>query len=137
MSEIQSIIDWLVTYPKFAETFDVAREGTGQLIDYLGTEIIETTYFVRVGQKERRRNDYLLQVSKPFLTMLQRKENADFLVDLQKWVSEQSVNGLVPKLGNIGRQRTWVDAQEFVENVASDETAIYQVQMHIEYSVMQ
>lgn len=137
MSEIQSIIDWLMTYPKFVETFDVAKEGTGQLIDYLGTEILETQYFLRIGQKEKRRNDYILQVSKPFLTILQRKENADFLVDLQKWVSEQSVKDLVPRLGNNGRQRAWVDAQEFVENEASDETAIYQVQMHIEYNVLQ
>ena len=135
MSEITQIINWLKTFPDFVKTFDVSREGTGQLIDFLGTEIIETVPFVRKGYIERRRNDYVLQVRKPFLAMLQRKQNADFLVRLQKWVAAQSNAGSVPQLGNHGRQKAWVDAQQFVEMEGSDESAIYQVQMHIEYSV--
>lgn len=135
MSEITNIINWLKTFPDFVKTFDVSREGSGQLIDFLGTEIIETITFVRVGYVERRRNDYVLQVQKPFLQLLQRKQNADFLVKLQKWVASQSNAGLVPQLGNHGRQKAWVDAQQYVEMEGNDETALYQVQMHIEYSV--
>ena len=137
MSEIQSIIDWLETFPKFKKTFDVTKEGTDQLIDFLGTEILDTQYYVRVGQKERRRNDYVLEVAKPMLKLLQRKQNADFLVDLQKWVSDQSVKGLVPVLGNHGRQKAWVDAQQYIELDESNEVGLYQVQLHIEYTTLE
>ena len=137
MSEIESIIKWLTSYPDFSATFDVSREGTGQLIDFLGTEILETNFFVRIGYVERRRNDYILEVRKPFLELLQRKRNADFLSNLQKWVASQSNLGHVPLLGNHGRQKAWVDAQQYVDMDDSDETALYQVQMHIEYSVFE
>lgn len=133
---IQDLIDWLVKYPEFDKVFDVSKEGTQQLIDFLGTDTVEVRNYVRNGSRRTLRDDYVLQVSRPFLQMIERKENADFLMNFQKWVDQQSNDGKVPLLGNHGRQRTWVDAQQYVENELSTETAIYQVRLHIQYEVI-
>ncbi len=136
MSEIQDIIDWLQTYAGFTDVFDISRQGTSQLIDFLGTETLDVVPYVRSGSKRNLRNDYLLNVSKPFLRLAERKENADFLVAFQKWVDTESFSNRVPLLGNHGRQRTWVDAQQFVVNDINTETAVYQIRLHISYEVV-
>lgn len=136
MGEIQDIINWLTTYEGFTSVFDVSKQGTGQLIDFLGTETLEVIPYVRQGSRRRLRNDYLLNVSKPFLQLAERKDNADFLVAFQKWVDTESFSNRVPELGNHGRQRTWVDAQQFVVNDTDTETAVYQIRLHISYEVV-
>lgn len=133
---IQDIIDWLVTYDEFNEIFDVSSDNASQVIDFLGTETISITNYIRIGYKRVLRDDYLLQVSKPFLKLLERKANTDFLIGLQKWVDNQNILGLVPKIGNHGKQRAWVDAQQFLTNNVEEEVAVYQVRLHIQYEVI-
>lgn len=136
-SVIQSIITWLQTYTGFTDVFDVSSRNTNQLIDFLGTETLEVIPYVRQGSKRILRNDYLLNVSKPFLQLAERKDNADFLVAFQKWVDTESFNNRVPLMGNHGRQRTWVDAQQFVVSDKDTEMAVYQIRLHISYEVVE
>lgn len=136
-SVIQSIITWLQTYAGFTDVFDVSSRNTNQLIDFLGTETLDVIPYVRQGSKRILRNDYLLNVSKPFLQLAERKDNADFLVAFQKWVDAESFNNRVPLMGNHGRQRTWVDAQQFVVSDKDTEMAVYQIRLHISYEVVE
>jgi len=116
--------------------FDVTRASKdGQLIDFKGTTELDKTSFFSGKSITTFVNDYILQVDKPFLTMINRKANSEFLVDLQKWVRANSLG--CPKLGNHGRQKVYVDAQEFLGNDTNTEIATYQVQLHIEYKIFE
>lgn len=136
-TDIDSIISWLRSYEKFDKVFDVSKNSEGALIDFSGTSEISKVLFKRGKSITKYVNDYILQVEKPFLTILQRKSNAEFLTDLQKWVRQQSKDNLVPLLGNHGNQKTYVDAQQFVGDDANREVATYQVMLHIEYKIFE
>ncbi len=134
--EIDSIIDWLKTYPEFVKMFDVSKlNDNGQLIDFVGTTTVSENKFLSGTSISEYANDYILQVEKSFISVLARKQNAEFLTNFQKWVREQSRLDLVPQLGNHGKQNTYVDAQQFVGNDTNREVAIYQVMLHIEYKI--
>lgn len=134
--EIQAIINWLTTYPRFAKMFDITKASKdGQLIDFKGTTEIDVNKFLRGKSVTTYVNDYILQVEKPFLTMLNRKDNSEFLTDFQKWVRANAY--ACPQLGNHGYQKVFVDAQEFLGSDENKESAMYQVMLHIEYKIFE
>ena len=135
-TDIESLISWLSTNPAFVTQFDVTRDNAEQLIDFVGTDLIQSVSYIRHGSKTILRNNYILQVERPYLKLVNRKENSDFLSGFVDWVADQSERGLVPRFGNYGKQKAWVDSQEFLDIDESRKTGIYQLQLHIEYAVL-
>lgn len=60
--------------------------------------------------------------------------NADWLMDFQRWVQDQSVRGLAPSFGNYDTANERIKAENGVLYAADGEgTATYMVQLSIQY----
>lgn len=60
-------------------------------------------------------------------------ENADWVMDFQEWVQEQSVTGMAPVFGDVPREEK-ITAQNGVLYDADEEgTAMYMVQLSVEF----
>ena len=60
--------------------------------------------------------------------------NADWLMDFQRWVQDQSVRGLAPSFGNYDIANERIKAENGVLYAADEEgTATYMVQLSIQY----
>lgn len=63
--------------------------------------------------------------------------NADWLLDFQRWVQEQSVRGLAPKFGNTDTRNESVKAENGMLYESDEEgTATYMVQLSVQYKIL-
>lgn len=141
MSDLEKLRKWIATYPNFdilgrfqVDFTDKAVPGNAGLFptglveverreDILGNVTIENQYNFGI---------YCVFEKSPG-DDIGATINADWVMDFQKWVQEQSVRKLVPKFGNTDDKET-AQAQNGVLYDPQDEgAAVYMVQLNIRY----
>ena len=109
MKELEKLRQWLLTFP------GLGRELT---VDYLGAGPGSTGLFPAGLEETSRREDLLgnVQVACRYQFTLYRRmapgqDSAQWFLDFQNWVQQQSVAGLAPRFGDVPDEE-WLLAQK-------------------------
>lgn len=139
MTDLEKLRQWISTYP----AFDILSEFG---VDYIDQAMPHNGGIFPSGLLEVRRKEDVLgnvrvlnQYNFGLYTVFQKPEgddteaaiNADWVMDFQGWVQEQSVRGLLPRFGN-GNKET-AKAQNGVLMHTGEGVAVYMVQLNIQY----
>ena len=138
MSDLEKVRNWLLTYPKIDRI-----QGLG--VDYYSEQpnngSIDPSGLVEISRKtdiignttvENQYNFALYFVlAKSPEDDKGATENADWLLDLQKWIQEQSIRKKAPIFGDDPKTET-ISAQNGKVDAADEEgTGVYSVQLSI------
>lgn len=142
MTDLEKMRSWLAQYPRFSilEQFQV---------DYIDRVMPNNGGLFPSGLVEVERREDILgnvtvtnQYNFGIYCVFQKTAgddagaaiNADWVMDFQKWVQEQSVRGLAPKFGNT-EDKEIICAQNGVLYDVEDGsgTSVYMVQMSVQY----
>ena len=141
MSDLDKIRKWLLTYPEigrlqglnidyYSEQPDNSSIAPSGLVEISRTEDILGNVTV---QNQYNFGLYFVMIKAPE-DDVGATENADWLMEFQRWVQEQSIRRLVPVFGDDPRSET-VKAQNGVNEYADREgTGIYVVQLSINFT---
>ena len=102
MTDLEKLQQWLLTYPGWKDTL---------LVDFTEAEPGNSGLFPNGLEEISRREDVLgnLQIACRYRFMLYRRTagradntaNAQWLLDFQNWVQQQSLAGLTPRFGDV------------------------------------
>ena len=140
MTDLEKVRQWLGTYPGVAaalefevDYFDVAPTSNsiapGGLVeisrkeDILGNVTVENQYNFAL---------YFVMLKAPG-DDAGAKLNADLLLDLQRWVQEQSVRRLIPTFGDDPRSERVKAQNGAIIEASSEGVALYMVQLSIQF----
>ena len=141
MSALEKIRVWLLTYPEIGRL-------QGLRVDYYTTQpdngSIDPSGLVEIFRKEDVLGNVTVENQCNFaLYFVLAKspeddvgstDNADWLLDLQNWIQEQSIRRRVPTFGDIPRTET-ITAQNGKVDAADEEgTGIYSVQLSVNFT---
>ena len=141
MSDLDKIRKWLLTYPQigrlqglnidyYSEQPDNSSIAPSGLVEISRTEDILGNVTV---QNQYNFGLYFVMIKAPE-DDAGATENADWLMEFQKWVQEQSIRRLAPVFGDDPRSET-IKAQNGVNEYADQEgTGIYAVQLSINFT---
>ncbi len=141
MSELSTIRQWLATFPGNGRLASLqvdylsAEPGSGSIApsglveisrrtDILGTTIVENQYnfgLYYVFAKSTHDDDGAT-------------ENADWLMDLQEWIQEQSVLNKAPRFGDEPLEERIQAQNGSVYGADEEGTAIYMVQLSVNFT---
>lgn len=140
MSALEKIKNWLLTYPEIERL-----QGLG--VDYYSQQpdngSIDPSGLVEISRKTDIIGNVTVENQYNFaLYFVLAKapednegatQNANWLLDLQNWIQEQSVGRRIPSFGDVPEDET-VSAQNGKVDSADEEgTAIYSVQLSINF----
>ena len=141
MSALEKIRKWLLTYPQIGRL-------QGLRVDYYTTQpdngSIDPSGLVEISRKEDILGNVTVENQYNFaLYFVLAKspeddegstDNADWLLDLQRWIQEQSIRRQAPTFGDIPRAET-ISAQNGKVEAADEEgTGIYSVQLSVNFT---
>ena len=141
MNDLEKIREWISTYPGTSKLRDLkvdyySQDPNNGSIDPSGlVEISRTEDILGNTTVENRYNFalYYVFVKDPG-DDTGATENADWIMEFQRWVQEQSILHLVPTFGDEPRKET-IKAQNGALYAADEEgTAIYTVQLSINFT---
>ncbi len=141
MSDLEKIRQWLLTYP-----------GIGRLqglkVDYYSAQpdngSIDPSGLIEISRKEDILGNTTVENQYNFaLYFVLAKapeddegavENADWLMDFQRWIQEQSIRRLAPFFGDEPKSETIKAQNGKVEAADEEGTGIYMVQLSINFT---
>lgn len=141
MSDLEKIRQWLLTYP-----------GIGRLqglkVDYYSAQpdngSIDPSGLIEISRKEDILGNTTVENQYNFaLYFVLAKapeddegavENADWIMDFQRWVQEQSIRRLAPTFGDEPKSETIKAQNGKVEAADEEGTGIYMVQLSINFT---
>lgn len=141
MSALEKVRNWLLTYPKIARI-----QGLG--VDYYAATpnngSIDPSGLVEISRKEdilgnttvENQYNFVLYfvLAKPPEDNEGATDNADWLLDLQQWIQEQSIRRQAPTFGDVPSAET-ISAQNGKVDAADEEgTGVYSVQLSINFT---
>lgn len=141
MSDLEKVRNWLLSYPKIERL-----QGLG--VDYYAAQpnsgSIDPSGLVEISRKSDIVGNIIVENQFNFaLYFILAKspeddvgatENADWLLDLQKWIQEQSILRQAPTFGDVPETET-ISAQNGKVDAADEEgTAVYSVQLSINFT---
>ena len=141
MNDLEKIREWISTYPGTSKLRDLkvdyySQDPNNGSIDPSGlVEISRTEDILGNTTVENQYNFalYYVFVKDPG-DDTGAAENADWIMEFQRWVQEQSIRHLVPTFGDEPRKET-IKAQNGALYAADEEgTAIYTVQLSINFT---
>lgn len=141
MSDLEKIRNWLHQYPEinrigvlrvdyYSEQPDNGSIDPSGLVeisrksDILGNVTVENQYNFGL---------YFVLAKSPE-DDVGAKENADWLLDFQRWVQEQSIRRNVPVFGDVSESETITAQNGKVEAADEEGTGIYSVQLSITFT---
>lgn len=142
MSALEKIREWLKTYPKISQTMDLK-------VDYYSAQpdnsSIAPSGLVEINRKEDVLGNVTVQnqynfslffvMAKPVDDDKTAAENADWLIDLQEWIQEQSILRKVPTFGDDPKTETVKAQNGSNEYVTQDgTTGVYTVLLSINFT---
>lgn len=141
MSDLEKIRNWLHQYP------DINRIGTLR-VDYYTEQpdngSIDPSGLVEISRKsdilgnvtvDNQYNFGLYFVlAKSPEDDVGAKENADWLLDFQRWIQEQSIRRNVPVFGDVPESETITAQNGKVEAADEEGTGIYSVQLSVTFT---
>lgn len=141
MSDLEKVRDWLLSYPKIERLqglgvdYYSAQPNNGSIDPSGLVEISRTTDIIGNTTVKNQYNFALYFVlAKSPEDDVGATENADWLLDLQKWIQEQSVRKQAPIFGDDPKTET-ISAQNGKVDAADEEgTGVYSVQLSIEFT---
>lgn len=140
MNALETVRDWLTTFPRFNVLTDFQVDytdkvpGTGSILpdglvevsrrqDIVGNVTVTNQYnFGLYCVFEKAPNDDVGAA-----------ENADWIVDLQEWVQEQSVTGAAPVFGDDPREERITAQNGTLMETNEEGTGVYVVQMSVRF----
>ena len=141
MSALEKVRNWLLSYPKIGRL-------QGLRVDYYSAEpdngSIDPSGLVEISRKPDILGNVAVENQCNFaLYFVLAKspeddegatDNADWLLDLQQWIQEQSIRRQVPIFGDVPETET-ISAQNGKVDAADEEgTGIYSVQLSINFT---
>lgn len=140
MSALKTIRDWLATFPGYTRLQSLR-------VDYLAAEpdngSIAPSGLIEISRKENIFGDVIVEKQYNFgLYYIFTKateddegstENADWIIDLQEWVLEQSILGQAPTFGDDPKNEKIKAQNGTIYGATDDGTAIYMVQLSINF----
>lgn len=141
MTDLDKIKNWIATYPRFEALNSFQIDYTDQIPFNAG---LFPSGLVEFSRKETITGDIIISNQYNFgLYCVFTKSpndpvgsqyNADWLLDFQKWVQEQSVHRQAPTFGNIDQFQERIQAQNGVLYEANEEgTAVYMVTLSVQF----
>lgn len=140
MSALKTIREWLKTFPGYSRLQSMR-------VDYLAAEpdsgSIAPSGLIEVSRKENIFGDITVVKQYNFgLYYVFAKatedddgstENADWIIDLQEWVLEQSILGKAPTFGDEPKEEKIKAQNGTIYGATEEGTAIYMVQLSVEF----
>lgn len=141
MSDLEKVRNWLLSYPKIDRIqglgvdYYSAQPNNGSIDPSGLVEISRTTDIIGNTTVRNQYNFALYFVlAKSPEDNVGATENADWLLDLQKWIQEQSIRKQAPIFGDEPKTET-ISAQNGKVDAADEEgTGVYSVQLSIEFT---
>lgn len=140
MSALKKIRDWLETFPgnERLESLRVdyvsADPGSGSIAPSGLVEISRTEDILGNITVENQYNFGLYYVlAKATDDDKGSTQNADWLMDLQEWVQEQSITGAAPKFGDEPAAERILAQNGSIYGADEEGTAIYMVQLSVNF----
>lgn len=141
MSDLEKIRNWLSTYPGMSRLHDLridyyeANPDNGNIAPSGLVEVSRTEDILGNVTVENQYNFGLYYVlTKAADDDVGATENADWVMEFQKWVQEQSIRHLTPTFGDEPSKET-IKAQNGELYAADEEgTAIYLIQLSINFT---
>ena len=141
MSDLEKIRNWLRTYPAI-DRLQKLR------VDYYSTQpdngSIDPAGLVEISRNEdilgnvTVKNQYNFALYFSFAKSPEddegATENANWLLNLQNWIQEQSIRRLVPTFGDVPETETIVAQNGGVDSADEEGTAIYTVQLSVTFT---
>lgn len=142
-TDLQRLRDWLATYPGYDILGSFRVDYTDQVPANGGLYpegLVEISRSEDILGNVTVRSQYnfglFFVLPKAPGDDLGAQLNADWLMDFQRWVQEQSVRGLAPTFGNTEQRAETMKAQNGVlDNAADEGTAIYVVVLAAEFKM--
>lgn len=141
MSDLEKVRNWLLSYPKIDRLqglgvdYYSAQPNNGSIDPSGLVEISRTTDIIGNTTVKNQYNFALYFVlAKSPEDDEGATDNADWLLDLQKWIQEQSIRKQTPIFGDDPKTET-ISAQNGKVDAADEEgTGVYSVQLSIEFT---
>lgn len=141
MTDLEKIRNWISTYPGMNRLHDLridyyeANPDNGSIAPSGLVEVSRTEDILGNVTVENQYNFGLYFVlTKSADDDVGATENADLVMDFQKWVQDQSIRHLAPTFGDEPRKET-IKAQNGELYAADDEgTAVYLIQLSVDFT---
>lgn len=141
MTDLEKLKNWISTFPGFDILSQFNVDYTDQIPANGGiypTGLVEIIRTRDITGDTVVRNQYNFGLYYVFLKAQGddnlSSDNADWIIEFQKWVQEQSVLGKAPVFGNYKTNEEQIKAQNGVLYSADEEgTATYMVQLSVEF----
>ena len=141
MSDLEKVRNWLLSYPKIDRLqglgvdYYSAQPNNGSIDPSGLVEISRTTDIIGNTTVKNQYNFALYFVlAKSPEDDVGATENANWLLDLQKWIQEQSIRKQTPIFGDDPKTET-ISAQNGKVDAADEEgTGVYSIQLSIEFT---
>lgn len=141
MSDLEKLRNWIKTYPKHnligafsVDLIDqvpfegsIAPAGLVEISrheDILGNVTVENQYNFGLYYSFRKTPDDDADAT----------QNAEWLMDFQKWIQEQSVRHLVPAFGDVPKKEKVSAQNGSIYDATEDGTAIYLVHLSVNFT---
>lgn len=138
---LQTLCDWLAGAPALTgagpwQTGDLDPVPGAAGVFAGGVQVLEHRADLLGRVHERCRADFVLRLVRPYEAGT-GVQDADCLLELQRWVSAQSAAGLAPVFGNAdtARERLYTGGGA-LEKVGDEGTAVWAMTLHAEYTML-
>lgn len=139
-NQLKTLCDWLRTAPALAGVKKLwvdgapAVPGTAGLFP-AGVQVTQRRVNLLGEVREKCRASFTLRLVLPYGGNRAR-ENAALLLELQRWVLEESAGGRAPVFGNADTSQERLTAADAkLEKTGDEGTAVYAVQLKAEYTI--
>lgn len=141
MTDLEKVREWLKTFPKFNDISNFKVDYTDQIPANGGifpsglVEISRTEDIIGNVTVENQYNFGLYYVfSKAPEDDIGAALNADWIMEFQQWVQEQSVLGKAPTFGNTGQKEKAAAQNGILYEADSEGVATYMVQLSFTFT---
>ena len=140
MSALKKVIDWLITFPgnKRLQSFkvDYYTEDPGSA-SVAPAGLVEISRSVDIIGNTQVNNQYNFALYYTFTKATTEdegaQENAEWLLELQEWIQEQSILGLAPVFGDEPAVETIKAQNGSIYDATEEGVATYSVQLSVEF----
>lgn len=140
MTDLEKVREWIKTFPKFSVISEFSVDYTDQIPANGGifpsglVEISRTEDIIGNITVENQYNFGLYYVfTKSPEDDIGAALNADWIMEFQKWVQEQSVRGIAPVFGNTGEKEKAVAQNGVLYEADGEGVATYMVQLSFNF----
>ena len=141
MTALEKIIAWVATYPNFDVLGQFRVDYTDQIPSngaIFPSGLMEISRTSDIVGNAKVVNQYNFGVycvfAKPEDDDIQSKINADWVMDFQEWVQEQSARRLAPVFGDVPQAENIKAQNGMLYSVEGEGTATYMVQLSVQFN---